>query len=246
MRRRALQEFLRVCTHLVYADQLDLASVQRFDEELQRRMRASSRRIKIAAVRALACYLEEEAALSTPVTPAIALPRQERTEPARPVDIDDAAARMYAVRQAHKHLHVAVMAVLLGAGIMASELTELTLADLRATIGVSFGYRPGTKRYERYQRHVEQPPVARSCNPSTDGDASWLRQQRGAQRLFGSAPMQSTSTTLSKHDWSATHLGHGWRNSQEIRSCGGHAVDTCSCPTQWIYSAPTRRKRSPP
>jgi integrase/recombinase XerC len=138
--RKALQEFLRACTHLVSADQLDLASVQHFDQELERRrMRASSRRVKIAAVKAFICYLEQEAILSPSVARSITLPRQEHTDPARPVDVDDAAALMLVVKQAHNPLHVAVMTILLGTGIMASELTELTLADLRATPLSSFG-----------------------------------------------------------------------------------------------------------
>jgi integrase/recombinase XerD len=128
---RAVVEYRRVCADLTFADELDLTSVQRYDQELQRRqLRASSRHTKIAAVKALFTYLEQLEVLSTSVARMIKPPTPARTPPARPVDIDDAAALMRAVRQTQKPRDIAMMGVLLHTGILLSELTELTLDDL--------------------------------------------------------------------------------------------------------------------
>jgi integrase/recombinase XerC len=129
---QALHGFLHASPDLVYADQLDRACVQRFDEDLQRRQwRASGRRVHIAAVKAFIVYLEEQGILATGISQSIALSRQERGKPARPVDVDDAAALLRAVRQAGQPRDIAVIALLLGTGILVTELTQLTLADLR-------------------------------------------------------------------------------------------------------------------
>jgi len=120
-----------MCVDLTFADELDLASVQRYDQELQRRhLRASSTHTKIAAVKAFFTYLEQQEALSAPVAHRITAPKQAPTAPVRPVDIDDAAALMRAVRQTQMPRDIAMMSVLLHTGILLSELTELTLDDL--------------------------------------------------------------------------------------------------------------------
>src|SRR5215831_2380865 len=63
---RALREFLQLCADLVYADELDLTSVRRYEQDLARRqLRATSRHMKLAAVKAFLSYLEEQEVLST-------------------------------------------------------------------------------------------------------------------------------------------------------------------------------------
>src|SRR5262245_45890136 len=101
--RRTLQEFVRSCGDIVYADELNLACVRRFDQELvQRHLRAGSRHTKIAALKAFISYLEQQDALPTPIACAITLPAQGHTKAARPVDADDAGALLRAAREAGK------------------------------------------------------------------------------------------------------------------------------------------------
>jgi CheY-like chemotaxis protein len=68
--------------------------------------------------------------LSTAVAQSITVPRQQRSEPARPLDVDEAALLMRVVRQARQPRDIAVMTVLLRTGVALGELTQLTLADL--------------------------------------------------------------------------------------------------------------------
>lgn len=129
--QRALEEFQSVCADVIYVDELDLGCVQRYDEELQRRQqRLNSRRIKIAALKAFVVFLEEEVALSMSFAHEITIPLQPRALPARPVDIDDAAALMRAVREERKPRDIALMTLLLRTGMSLTELTECTVADL--------------------------------------------------------------------------------------------------------------------
>ncbi len=131
---RAIREFLSLNNMLIHPDELDLASVHRYDQELQRRrLRPSSRHVKIAAVKSFFAYLEEQTVLSTGVAQSITVPKQERTEPARPLDVDEAALLMRVVRQAQQPRDIAVMTVLLRTGISLGDLTQLTLADLDPT-----------------------------------------------------------------------------------------------------------------
>jgi integrase/recombinase XerD len=129
---RALREFLQLCGGLAYADELDLTSVQRYEQDLARRqLRATSRHMKLAALKAFLSYLEEQEVLSTCIAHTITLPKPERTAPTRPVDIDDAALLMRAVREARQPRDIAVITLLLSTGILLTELTELTLSDLQ-------------------------------------------------------------------------------------------------------------------
>ena len=131
---RALHDFLCLCADVVYADELDIASVQRYEQDLLRRqLRATSRHMKVAAVKAFIAYLEEQEILSTGVAHAIALPKPERTAPTRPLDIDDTALLMRAVWEAGQPRDIAVVTLLLSTGIWLTELTELTLSDLDLT-----------------------------------------------------------------------------------------------------------------
>jgi integrase/recombinase XerD len=129
---RALREFLQLCVGLVYADELDLASVRRYEQDLARRqLRATSQHLKLAAVKAFLSYLEEQEVLSTFIAHTITLPKPERTRPTRPVDIDDAALLMRAVREARQPRDIAVITLLLSTGILLTELIGLTLSDLQ-------------------------------------------------------------------------------------------------------------------
>jgi site-specific recombinase XerD len=129
--RRAIEEFRLVCADIVYFDKLDLACVRRYDQDLQgRQLGVNSRRIKIAAVKAFILFLEEEGALTTTFAHQIAIPAQPRALPARPVDSDDAAALMRAVREEQKPRDIALMTLLLRTGMSLTQLTELTLSDL--------------------------------------------------------------------------------------------------------------------
>jgi integrase/recombinase XerD len=129
---RALREFLQLCAGLAYADELDLTSVQRYEQDLARRqLRATSRHMKLAAVKAFLSYLEEQEVLSTCIAHTITLPKPERTAPTRPVDIDDAALLMRAVREARQPRDIAVITLLLSTGILLTELAELTLSDVQ-------------------------------------------------------------------------------------------------------------------
>ncbi len=129
--RRAVEEFKAVCADVVYVDELSLACVQRYDQDLQRRQqRVNSRRIKIAAVKAFILFLEEQGALSASIAHQITIPTQPRALPARPVDIDDAAALLRAVREERKPRDIALMTLLLRVGLSLTKLTELTVADL--------------------------------------------------------------------------------------------------------------------
>lgn len=129
---RVLQEFLRLCADLDYADELDLASVQRYEQDLARRqLRASSQHLKLAAVKAFVSYLEEQEIISTCFAHSITLPKPEQTTPTRPVGIDDAALLMRAVREARQPRDIAIITLLLSTGILLTELIELTLSDLQ-------------------------------------------------------------------------------------------------------------------
>jgi site-specific recombinase XerD/CheY-like chemotaxis protein len=131
---RAVREFLTLCPDAVYADDLSLASVQRYDAELQRRQqRPGSRHTKIAAVKAFFAFLEERGALSTPITQAIMVPTQGGAKPVRPVDADEAALLLRAAQEGRHARDIALIAVLLHTGISFSDVTELTLADLILT-----------------------------------------------------------------------------------------------------------------
>jgi integrase/recombinase XerD len=131
---RAIREFLSLNNTCVHADELDLAGVHRYDQELQRRhLRPSSRHVKIAAVKSFFAFLEEQTVLAKGVAQSITVPKQERTEPARPLDVDEAALLMRVVRQAQQPRDIAVMTILLRTGISLGELTQLTLADLDLT-----------------------------------------------------------------------------------------------------------------
>jgi site-specific recombinase XerD/CheY-like chemotaxis protein len=131
---RTLHRFLQLTQDVMYADQLSFADVERFDQAIQQQqLSANSRRIKLAAVKAFMRYLEEQEVLSTAVAHRIILPRPAPTAPARPVDIDDAAALMRAVKQSQKPRDIAILAVLVHTGIHISELTDLLLTDLTLT-----------------------------------------------------------------------------------------------------------------
>jgi len=177
---RAVAEFRRVCADLTFADELDLASVQQYDQELQRRqLRTSSRHTKIAAVKAFFTYLEQQEVLSVPVAHTITAPIPARTAPARPVDIDDAAALMRAVRQTEKPRDIAMMAVLLHTGILLSELTDLRLDDLTLAPGPAEG-----------------SSAARQA--SSDVSAMW-----GCLRLRSRGAGQRTEAPLDQPTWQA-------------------------------------------
>jgi site-specific recombinase XerD/CheY-like chemotaxis protein len=174
---RAIREYLGLCSDLVYADQLDLASVRRYCQDLeQRQLRATSQHLKIAAVKAFISYLERQGVLSTRVSHAIQLPTPERTKPARPVDVDDAAALLREVKQSQQPRDIAVLAVLLHTGILLSELTELTVTDLSLPSALATG-----RSLNRGNRSTAAPKAA----------FKW-----GSLRLRGRAPAQRQEAPL--------------------------------------------------
>src|SRR5260221_2414488 len=57
----AIQEYLRHAPELTSADQLDLASVQRYAHELEQRgLHGTAQHVKLAAIKAFITYLEDQ------------------------------------------------------------------------------------------------------------------------------------------------------------------------------------------
>ena len=128
---RTLREFLALCPDAVYADELTSACVQRYTEDLQRRqLRSGSRHTKMTAVKAFFGFIEEQGVISSHIAQLITIPSQASAKPVRPVDADDAALLLRAVKEGGQPRDIALVAVLLYTGLSLSDMTALTLADL--------------------------------------------------------------------------------------------------------------------
>jgi site-specific recombinase XerD len=124
----AIREYLQLSPDRPYADQLDLASVERYAHALEQRgLLGTARHVKVAAVKAFISYLEEQHLLPSPFASAILLPAGERTRPRR-VEDDQLSALLAAAE--HQPRDRAILMLLLRTGISLGELIELTLDDL--------------------------------------------------------------------------------------------------------------------
>jgi site-specific recombinase XerD len=125
----SLRRFLRSAPSLHYVDELDLASVERYQAVMEQcNWRVPSRRVALAAIKAFITYLEQHQLLSAPFSQQIVLPEIQRQAEPRCLS----AAEYWGLVQqaAHRPRDVALLHVLRYTGIPLSALNLLTLDDL--------------------------------------------------------------------------------------------------------------------
>jgi integrase len=126
---RSLQQVLHSAPSLCYVDELDLASVERYQAVLeQRQWSVSSRRVALAAIIAFITNLEDRRLPAVPISPQSRLPAIQRKSEPRTLS----AAEYWALLQQATPWPraVALLHLLRHTGIPQSELTHLTLDDL--------------------------------------------------------------------------------------------------------------------
>jgi integrase/recombinase XerD len=201
--------------------------------------RSSAR--KLSSVRGLLRFLVTEGELQQDVSALVVRPRFGRRLP-RPLSVEDVIALIEApdVRSLRGLRDRALLSLAYAAGLRASELVRLRLADVDLQRGIAQAFGKGNKRRlvplgEVALAHLEQYLRARANAPPGRNDQGWLFPSRGGRPLTRAAfwklaAKHARSAGLSdrvhphrlRHSF-ATHLLAGGADLRSVQALLGHA-----------------------